>query len=337
MNLNDIPIQRKLTSVIMLTSSAVLLLCCTAFITYEVFAFRKTLLHESETMAQVTAANSIAAVAFGDDKAATEILAALQADHKVAAASLYNIDGKLLAKFPSTVSGVEVPKTAQPDGHKFENGYLFIFHPVAKAQDRLGTIYLKISLSEMYQRLLLYGAIVLAVMVVSFVMAFILSRWLQRRISEPILELAHTARGVSENKDYSVRAKKYGKDELGDLTDAFNHMLGQIQERTAALRASRERLRLALSASQTGTWDWDLVTNKLVWDEFTEILCGLKPGTFGGKYEDFIALVHPQDRAAVMKAIEESLSSSKEFYAEFQVPRRWRVLFFSFTRQNHRR
>jgi len=52
---------------------------------------------------------------------------------------------------------------------------------------------------------------------------------LQRRISEPILTLTRTARRVSEQGDFGVRAEKVSGDELGVLTDAFNLMLTRIQ------------------------------------------------------------------------------------------------------------
>src|SRR5437879_1015181 len=54
--------------------------------------------------------------------------------------------------------------------------------------------------------------------------------------------LAETARAVSDRRDYSVRAAKLGEDELGVLTDAFNHMLSRIEAQDRALRESKEGL-----------------------------------------------------------------------------------------------
>jgi signal transduction histidine kinase/ActR/RegA family two-component response regulator len=83
------------------------------------------------------------------------------------------------------------------------------------------------------------------VFILSGLAALLLSSRLQRLVSRPILDLAGTARAVSERKDYSIRAAKLGGDELGHLVDAFNDMLGQIQERDSELRlAEQERSRL---------------------------------------------------------------------------------------------
>src|SRR5204863_5496522 len=110
--------------------------------------------------------------------------------------------------------------------------------------------------------------------------------------SSPILALADTARIVSERRDYSVRAPKTSQDELGLLTDAFNQMLTRIQEQTVALSEGEERLRLALEASRTGTWLWDVKTDKLTWDrpwdEKAPGPFGAKAGVFGGKFESFL-------------------------------------------------
>src|SRR3989441_8440831 len=74
---------------------------------------------------------------------------------------------------------------------------------------------------------------------------------LQGAISQPILTLAETAKAVSTRQDYSVRAPKLGADELGVLTDAFNQMLGRIEDQNRALRESKEGLEQRV-AERTG-------------------------------------------------------------------------------------
>jgi signal transduction histidine kinase len=97
-------------------------------------------------------------------------------------------------------------------------------------------------MGAMYERLRLYGGIALLVILIASLVAYALSRALQRQVSDPIFALAQTAEAVSERHDYSVRATKQNEDELGVLTDAFNHMLAQIQEQNELLEQRvRER------------------------------------------------------------------------------------------------
>ena len=62
--LHDIPIQRKLMTIILLISGAVLLLTCSAFFTYELLTFRQTTVRQLSTLGEVIATNSTAALAF---------------------------------------------------------------------------------------------------------------------------------------------------------------------------------------------------------------------------------------------------------------------------------
>ncbi|MEO6182304.1 MAG: PAS domain S-box protein, partial [Verrucomicrobiota bacterium] len=177
------------------------------------------------------------------------ILSKLQAEETILQASLYKMDNKMWARYPTNTPLEKFPAVAQTDGYVFEGRTLNFYVPVREGDLRIGTLYVKTDLQPMYRRLALYGWIVFGVMVVSLLTALALSNWLQKRISEPILELAETAKAVSFKKDYLVRARKFGKDELGLLTDAFNHMLTQIHERDLALTESEGRSRAVLNSA----------------------------------------------------------------------------------------
>ena len=78
--------------------------------------------------------------------------------------------------------------------------------------------------------------------------ALLLSAWLQRIISEPILHLREAMRRVSLSKDYSVRVSPAGDDELDALVDGFNEMLVRIQRRDTELALARDRLQDQIEA-----------------------------------------------------------------------------------------
>ncbi len=251
MNLNNVPIKRKLTTVIMLTSSVVLLLTAAVFISYEVITLRGNLVRNAQTIAQIIAANSTVALSFDDEKTGTEILSKLRAERSIVLASLYTRDGRMLAHFPNGDPPSAFPPSPGKIGTVFEGASLKVFFPVQEDNKQLGTLFLESDLAPVYQRFRLYAGLAFLVLIGSSVVAYFLSHWLQKSISQPILELAETAKAVSINKDYLVRAQKYGNDELGVFTDAFNDMLTQIHQRDAALRENEGRLKEALLASKT--------------------------------------------------------------------------------------
>jgi len=241
--LRDQPIKRKLMTVILLTSGAVLLLACGTFLAYELLTFRQTMVRNLSTLAQVVAANSTAALAFDNRTDATEVLSALSAERHIVAVGLYDNTGTLFAKYPDAAPDDELPARLERDGYQFARAHLVLQEPIVNANRRLGALVLKSDLGAMYERLSLYGGLVAVAIVLSCLVAFPLSNRLQRHISLPVLALADTAKAVSEGKDYSVRAGKFGDDELGRLTDAFNDMLAQIQGQDSALRAREDHLR----------------------------------------------------------------------------------------------
>jgi len=83
-------------------------------------------------------------------------------------------------------------------------------------------------------------------------------------------------------------------------------------------RSARERLALALKVGHSGTFEWDIRNNVNVWTPEVEELYGLQPGTFGGRYEDWEALVLPEDLPRARACLEESLKTG-EFFSEWRI------------------
>src|SRR2546425_4089867 len=237
MSLRDWPIKQKLTVMLVSISGLVLLLTAAAFAGYQYWSLRQATRDALSVRGRIIAANVTASLAFANDAVAGEPSPALRADPHIVAAVLYDKGGHVFAAYPANVAGDAVPTAPGPDGYRFERGLLIGFQPVEEAgSQRLGTLYLASDLGVVYDTFRLSGVIGLGVMAVALLAAYLLSRVLQGTISQPILALAETAKAVSARQDYSVRAPKLGADELGTLTDAFNQMLGRIEDQKNELQ-----------------------------------------------------------------------------------------------------
>jgi signal transduction histidine kinase len=236
-------ITRKLTTLILLISGTVVLLTCGTLLTYEVVTFRRAMVRTLTTLAHVVATNSTAALAFDNRADATSVLSALVADPHIVAAALYDRDGQLFARYPGDMGDGGVPRSPGAAGARFTVSDLSLSQPVLTGTRQLGTLYLRSDLTAMYQRFTLYGAVMIGIIVLSGVVAVLLSTRLQRHVSRPVLALADTAQIVTRERDYSIRAQRFSDDELGQLTDAFNSMLERVQEQDLSLRQGRDRLR----------------------------------------------------------------------------------------------
>ena len=242
-------IRRKIVAVMMRASVAVLLVTVVAFMVYDLVTFRQAMVRNLVTQARMIAENSSGALAFQDESDATNVLASLRNDPHIVAAALYEKSGKLFARYAAQTAKGSFPAKPENPGYHFDTSSLIVFQPVAQQDAQLGTmftgtLYLKSDLTALSQRLELYGAISLVIMLGSLLVAFWLSNTLQKRISDPIVALAETARKISEQQDYSLRAPKQSEDELGLLTNAFNRMLERIEASDLALRASEAQFRL---------------------------------------------------------------------------------------------
>ena len=87
-----------------------------------------------------------------------------------------------------------------------------------------------------------YGAVVTVVFLACCGVTFALSSLLQGLISGPIQSLAQVARRVTREKDFDLRARREGDDEIGSLVDDFNAMLAEIEQRDGMLRGHHEQL-----------------------------------------------------------------------------------------------
>ena len=72
---------------------------------------------------------------------------------------------------------------------------------------------------------------------------------------------------------------------------------------------SATTLRLAVEAASMGFWHWDAQTNLVVWDDATCRIFGVEPGKGPTNYEDYMKLIHPEDRETLQQSIAESMKT----------------------------
>jgi PAS domain S-box-containing protein len=89
---------------------------------------------------------------------------------------------------------------------------------------------------------------------------------------------------------------------------------------TDQLTEAEQRLRMALRAGNTGTWDWDIVNNRVTWSEQIYAFHGLRPGEFGGRVEDFGPLIVPEDRQRVTDAVRRAVEEGAPYHVEYRAP-----------------
>ena len=96
------------------------------------------------------------------------------------------------------------------------------------------------------------------------------------------------------------------------LQEAEEHLRRKQAEE--ALRQSEGQLRRAQQIAHLGSWDLDVVNDRLTWSDEVYRIFGLQPQEFRATYEAFLEAVHPDDRAAVDTAYSSSLREGRDSY-----------------------
>jgi two-component system, sensor histidine kinase and response regulator len=128
-------------------------------------------------------------------------------------------------------------------GHfRFVGEHLVVWVPIIDDAKVVGTLEIIGETEEWEAEMRRYLMWFAALLLFCIVASVLLSRTLQRVISDPLAKLAGAMRTVSQEQNYSIRVERPGNDESGVLTDGFNAMLSQIQLRDQLLDLHRRGL-----------------------------------------------------------------------------------------------
>ncbi len=224
---------RKLMILMMAASSVSLLLVCAVLLGYDVVTSKQASAQHLSTLEQIIADNSKAALSFGDQAAAGEVLATLKAEPHITAACIYDKQGKPFASYnPKGVSNASAPPLRSP-GTYFESDHLMQYLPMTLAGEQIGSVYIESDTAEMKQRYRSYAGIVAAVMILSWLVSLLVVTRMRRTITDPLKELITVARAISDSGDLEHQIDVDRKDELGDLARSFDNMIGYLKEMAA--------------------------------------------------------------------------------------------------------
>jgi PAS domain S-box-containing protein len=88
---------------------------------------------------------------------------------------------------------------------------------------------------------------------------------------------------------------------------------------TEELQQHEQQLRSVLDSAAIGTWDWDILNNKVVYSATTAVNFGLVPGSFDGTYQSLISSVHPEDRELAITGLHRATEEKTDYNVEFRV------------------
>ena len=210
------------------------------------------LANTSRLQARMLAESAAAALVFQDSKAAQELMASLRNLPQIDSATLYLPDGQIFASYqgeaaaahaaplPVPIPAPRLEFTAQDQW--IDLRHIKVTQPVVFERQPQGSVHLDVDLKTLYQQ----TAWQALAMLVAASLALLASRVLLNRLNvsvlAPMQALERLTQRVSSEGDYTLRATAGSIAELNALSDGFNNMLEQIQQRDKSLADHRDHL-----------------------------------------------------------------------------------------------
>ncbi|MCP3177780.1 ATP-binding protein [Desulfuromonas sp. KJ2020] len=251
-------IQKKLTAIMMVTAGVVLLLTTVAFMVTEIVSYRRALVANVSSVAEIIAANARMPLSYQNQRLLNDTLAALDSEASIREAYIFDQKNRPVAQFvkdreslkflgftensPQHTRRLETAIERGEAHHFFSSNGLSAFTPVIHDTTRIGMIYLLADLDSLYSRLLWFAIAGIGVMALSILAAYFIASHLQAHISQPVLDLVGKMRSTSEFQMDPMPGGTRKKDELKLLDAGFSHLLQQLQERNAELVKHQEEL-----------------------------------------------------------------------------------------------
>ncbi len=169
----------------------------------------------------------------GNPRGARDALAMLRLQPKTRNAAIYDAQGRLFASWQAA-GAMPPPPTLQqadpvdPDVMKRHD--LTVRTPIVDRGRVLGTVYVR-ARDELDEPIVSYGVVALVLIALALALTWAVSSWLRAIVTRPLAAMTDIARDAMVHGVLSRRATKVGNDEVGELVDAFNGLLSEIERR----------------------------------------------------------------------------------------------------------
>jgi signal transduction histidine kinase/CheY-like chemotaxis protein len=250
----------KLTAIGVLSAAAALLVGGVISMGFTIVSEGRDEIRESDVITRITSLNSTAAVTFGDAAAASEILSALRANPHVISAAIRLPGGAILSRYdrdgqaagPLRPALDLAPGASAASEFDWRSGTLRASRPIElRPGEVIATLQVESDIAELGRRVLQYAIVLICVLGIGGLVSFAFANFLQRLISDPLVQLTGATRAVTRDHRYDVRVVPRGNDEIGELVTGFNEMLDEIAERDAKLQHHQDELQQTVEARTT--------------------------------------------------------------------------------------
>ncbi|MCM3740149.1 cell wall metabolism sensor histidine kinase WalK [Oceanobacillus luteolus] len=174
----------------------------------------------------------------------------------------------------------------------------------------VGAIYLESSLESLYDQLDEINKIFLQGALLAITISAIIGVLVARTITKPIQEMTKQAQVMAKG-DFTQKVNVYGKDEIGQLSEAFNDLNSRLKHSYATIEEERFKLSSVLSNMSDGVIATDQEGSVTLMNEAAGILLGENPDDMIG--DDLIDVLQLEEKLTDISELRENSSMIIDF------------------------
>lgn len=243
MSFKDLSIRTKITTLVMIISFIAIVIASVIFARYDKKQFDTQTLNNLTILADIVGSNNTANIMFDYPEEARSVLQTLSIDKNICAARIYDNNNNIFAEYTKSdnFSNTNLNFISERDTFAFVDNALLVSRIIILDDEKIGSIFLQASLDEYHMHIKQLAQVVLIMIIVSMIIALLLSSKMQDAITTPIIDLTITMRTMSDITDYQVKKIEKRNDEIGELMKGFNMMIRQIKKQNIDLTIAKEQ------------------------------------------------------------------------------------------------
>ncbi|MGB0882263.1 MAG: ATP-binding protein [Vicingaceae bacterium] len=239
-------LKNKLVYAIMGAGALILILAMGIYVWLDIVKIKKNKEEDTKALATIIAINNEAAILFNDSLAVKESLNSLEASKDIEYACVINQAGEIFAESDFS----KEKKTVKTNGRESVKNFIEVYHNIESEKKSIGTLYIKVNLKQVNLQIKKASIIGGLILFLAIVITYLFTRFLQKMITKPILELAKISSKISKEKDYSTKIEIKRDDEIGTLVKSFNNMLQEIYIQNKELTISKKKAEKSSKAKE---------------------------------------------------------------------------------------
>ena len=219
-----------------------LLIASALYFYNSVSSYQERQIHDLYAKAKVVSGTLTSSLLFQDAHAAHQQLTSLDKDKNVLYAGIFDTEQNFFANYIASDYFDKPNLTQYSLGIHYLANKMVLVEKVFLNQEKLGYLLLVQDTTDLKEQMINHGLITLIVFIMSLLLAYLLSRFMQRWLSKPIQDLVNLIQHITSSNDFSQRLTVKTKDEIGLLMGSFNSMIQAIETKDKKLKAHGDEL-----------------------------------------------------------------------------------------------